>query len=181
LSFSPAHAVASCPGGPVTQTFVGRKDATAAAPPGQLPPADAPGDEALAKFKAQGFTAEDLGALIGAHTTSRQFVTDPSKAGASQDSTPGIWDILYYTQTILKKAPFTFQADANLAVQAEVGPVMQRFTRDVIGWNRSFAAAMAKLEMLGSTNKAAMVDCTSALPRGLFIRDSKTAAINARV
>jgi hypothetical protein len=91
LMFAGSHAVISCPGGPTTKTYVGRTDATVAAPTGQLPPPNVSAAEALSHFQAAGFTAQDLAALIGAHTASRQFNTDPSKAGAAQDITPGIW------------------------------------------------------------------------------------------
>lgn len=158
-----AYAVKSCPGGPTTQTFIGRKDATSPAPSGQLPSADVGGDEVLQHFKGKGFSAEDLGALIGAHTTSRQFTTDPKKAGASQDSTPSVWDILYYVQTILRAAPFIIPADTNLANQKEVGPVMKRFSMDKGGWDRSFVKAFAKMQLLGTKGQASLVDCTSAL------------------
>ena len=118
----------------------------------------------MAAFQARGFTAEDLGALIGAHTTARQFNTDPSKAGAPQDSTPGVWDLLYYAQTLMGVAPFSFQSDINLTKQPQVGPFMMRFAVDKLGWDSSFTRAMAKLEVLGIADKSVLIDCTSALP-----------------
>jgi len=103
------------------------------------PPADISGDAALRAFQAKGFTAEDLAAHIGSHSTARQFVTDLSRAGSPTDATPGIWDILYYAQTILKISPFTIPADANLVRQRAVGPFMKRFSLDKFEWDRSFA------------------------------------------
>lgn len=177
-----AHAVATCPSGPLTTTYVGRVDATVAAPDGQLPAANVTGDDALQHFQAQGFSAEDLAALIGAHTASRQFVTDPSDAGASQDTTPGIWDIIYYVQTLARSAPFSFQSDINLAAQDSVGPWMQKFSTDKASWDVSFTAAMAKMELLGSAGAGSMVDCTAALPQTHYRsrRDQKRAPIFAR-
>lgn len=98
----------SCPGGPTTKTvwsfafiglqrllifekYIGRVDATAAAPPNQLPAPNVTASEAKAHFLQAGFSSQDLAALIGAHTAARQFTVDPSKSGASEDSTPGIW------------------------------------------------------------------------------------------
>ncbi|TID24922.1 class II peroxidase [Venturia nashicola] len=173
LMFAGSHAVISCPGGPSTRTYIGRTDATGPAPDGQLPQANVGGDEALSHFQGQGFSAQDLAALIGSHTAARQFNTDPSKVGASQDSTPGIWDILYYMQTLLRTAPFSFQSDINLSKQNEVGPWMKRFAVDKIAWDRSFSAAMAKMELLGSKGAAGMVDCTSALPHSFALRSAK--------
>jgi hypothetical protein len=137
------------------------------------------GDEALSHFEGKGFSAGDLAALIGAHTSARQFTTDPSKAGTPEDTTPGVWDVLYYSETIAKTAPFTIQADANLVVQAQVGPVMKQFSTNKPGWDAAFASAMARLELL-EVASAGLVDCTSALPQAHTRRDAKAAAINAR-
>jgi len=71
--------------------YIGRVDATAAAPPNQLPAANVTASEAKAHFLQAGFSSKDLAALIGAHTAARQFIVDPSQSGASEDSTPGIW------------------------------------------------------------------------------------------
>jgi len=161
LMFAGSHAVVSCPGGPTTKTMVGRKDSTTPAPDGQLPAANVDGTDALNHFMAKGFSATDLGALIGAHSTGKEFTTDPTKAGTALDSTPGIWDILYYVQTLAKKAPFTLQSDINLSNQAQVGPVMKQFSTNKPAWDGAFATAMAKMELLG---QSATIDCTSALP-----------------
>lgn len=137
------------------------------------------GDEALQHFQSKGFTATDLGALIGSHSCTKQFNTDPSKAGAPSDDTPGVWDTKYYVETIAKTAPFTFESDTNLVNQADVGPVMKRFAGDKAGWDGAFAPAMTKLGLLGG-NQDDMIDCTSALPRAQRRRDVKAAPVNAR-
>ena len=121
--------------------YVGRKDSSIAAPAGELPPVNGSGDSLLAMFKAKGFTATDLAALIGAHSTSTQFFVDRSKAGAPQDSTPGIWDVTYYNETLKGTAPFTFESDKNLAAQAEVGPVFRSFVDNQLGWDDAFVPA----------------------------------------
>jgi hypothetical protein len=95
----------------------------------------------LQHFVAKGFTAQDLGALIGAHTASRQFNTDPADIGAPQDTTPGIWDIIYFVQTLLRQAPFSFQSDINLSQQESVGPYMQKFSTDKASWDAAFSSA----------------------------------------
>jgi hypothetical protein len=121
--------------------YVGRSDSSIATPAGQLPPVNGSGDSLLEMFTAKGFTATDLAALIGAHSTSTQFFVNKSQAGASQDSTPGIWDVTYYGQTLTGTAPFTFQSDKNLAAQAEVGPVFKSFVANQTGWNDAFVPA----------------------------------------
>jgi hypothetical protein len=121
--------------------YVGRKDSSTAAPAGQLPPVNGSGDSLLAMFKKKGFTATDLAALIGAHSTSKQFFVDQSQAGKSQDSTPGIWDVTYYGETLTGTAPFTFESDKNLAAQTEVAPVFKSFATNQTGWNAAFVPA----------------------------------------
>jgi hypothetical protein len=92
-------------------------------------------------FKAKGFSATDLAALIGAHTTSRQFFVDKKNDGTAQDSTPAVWDVLYYRQTLEGTAPFTFQSDKNLASQKEVEGPFKGFVGDQLGWNGAFVVA----------------------------------------
>lgn len=140
ISFAGAVAIASCPGGPKVKALIGRQDATQDAPQFQLPRPDVSGADAVAAFKAKGFSAEDLAALLGAHSASRQF-GDASKSGASQDSTPGIWDILYFGQTILKLASFTFVSDTNIANYKDTKPYFQRYSVDKGAWDSAFVPA----------------------------------------
>ena len=76
----PAHAIVACPGGPRITTYVGRKDSTNPAPGGLLPDVHASGDSLFALFADKCFSAVDLAALFGAHSTSKQFNTDTSNA-----------------------------------------------------------------------------------------------------
>lgn len=48
-------------------------------------------------MQAKGLDAVDTAALIGAHTSAKQFVTDPARAGAALDTTPGVWDVVSAT------------------------------------------------------------------------------------
>lgn len=72
IQFAGAHAIVTCPGGPRIQTFVGRKDSSNPAPDGFLPDVHASGDSLFALFQDKGFSAVDLAALLGAHSTSKQ-------------------------------------------------------------------------------------------------------------
>ena len=56
-----------------------------------MPDVHAPADDLIALFEDKTITPHDLTALMGAHSTSKQSGVDPSKAGASQDTTPGVW------------------------------------------------------------------------------------------
>ncbi|TID25011.1 class II peroxidase [Venturia nashicola] len=170
LMFAGSHAVVSCPGGPTTKTYIGRVDATAAAPPNQLPSANVSAADAKAHFAAAGFSSQDLAALIGSHTAARQFTVDTTKSGASEDSTPGLWDILYYLQLITKTSVFSFGVDKNLLADSDTGPIMKSFSINKSAWDAAFAPAMAKLEVLGAP--FTQIDCTGALPKSLFKRSA---------
>ncbi|OCK77054.1 class II peroxidase, partial [Lepidopterella palustris CBS 459.81] len=167
IQFAAATAILACPLGPKMPFHTGRHDSSVPAPPGLLPKVNDTGDFLFSLFKARGFTAIDTAALIGAHTTSRQFFVNPSQAGAAQDTTPGVWDVLYYGETLAGSAPFTFQSDINLAEQAEVGKAFRGFVDDQFGWDQAFVAAMVKMSLLGLNGGLdSLVDCSAALPAG---------------
>ena len=42
----------------------------------------------------KGFSPAEIAALLGAHTSAKQFEFDPSHAGAPLDDTPGVWDVV---------------------------------------------------------------------------------------
>lgn len=50
---------------------------------------------------------------------------------------------------------------------------MRKFSLDKYSWDRSFSAAMAKMELLGTNGAASLYDCTSALPRSFALRSAK--------
>jgi hypothetical protein len=88
-----------CPLGPRVRSFVGRKDSSVAAAR-LLPNPFASADSLIALFEDKTIKANGLAALIGAHTTSQQRFVNASRANDPQDSTPGVWDVLYYGQTL---------------------------------------------------------------------------------
>ena len=130
IAFAGAHATLSCPLGPTVKTMIGRKDSATPAPSESLLPGNATlsADIILSLFADKGFSAPDVAALIGAHSSAQQFFVDPTKAGAAQDRTPGIWDVDYYTDTIANNpAVFTFQSDKNIAADPRSGPTFRSF------------------------------------------------------
>ena len=110
-------AVVSCPGGPRIRNFVGRKDNSQAGPTGKLPNPFQSAQSLIDMFTAKTFTANDLVALIGAHTASKQKFVDTSRSGTPQDSTPGKWDTKYYSETLSSdnSTILVFPSDRNLA------------------------------------------------------------------
>ena len=107
----------------------------------------------------------DLAALIGAHTTAKQRLADPSKAGTALDSTVGKWDNKYYSETKRGKAPFTLQSDKNVAQHPLTALPFSTFALSKGAWDAAFVSAMQKMSMLGVESDG-LIDCTSALPGG---------------
>jgi hypothetical protein len=111
-------AAVSCPLGPRVRSFVGRKDSSVPAPKGRLPSVTDDGETLVALFADKTISLGELIALIGAHTASRQRFVDPTRFGAPQDSSPGVWDVSWYSETISDDPPpeiFIFDSDLELA------------------------------------------------------------------
>lgn len=121
VQFSAQVAVVVCPLGPRSRTFIGRLDSSSACPDGLLPPADGSAAYNIELFRNKTIEPHGLTALIGAHTTSQQFFVDVDRAGDPQDSTPGIWDVLFYSQVLDGGPPrvFQFESDINLSTAPE--------------------------------------------------------------
>lgn len=129
---------------------------------------------------SKGFSAIDLAALIGAHTTAKQRFADPSKAGASLDSTVGTWDNKFYSETKSGKAPFTLQADKNVAQNPLTAIPFDSFALSKGAWDLAFVNAMTKMSMLG-VDGSGLLDCTSALPGGSRKREIKSSNVFDRL
>lgn len=132
VQFSAQVAVVVCPLGPRSRTFIGRLDSSEACPDGLLPPSDGSAAFNIELFRNKTIEPHGLTALIGAHTTSQQFFVDVDRAGDPQDSTPGIWDILFYSQ-VLNGAPprvFMFPSDINLSQAPESAAEFLKFAND---------------------------------------------------
>lgn len=167
IVFAGSHAIVTCPGGPRIQTYVGRKDSNVMAPPGLLPDVNASADSLYKLFQDKGFDASDLAALLGAHSTSNQFHFDESapNAGLPQDSTPGVWDVKYYSDTTAPpQGVLVLPSDAKLAAHATVGKEFKSFVGNAGKWNGKFAIAMARMTRFGSDGLKGLTECTGALP-----------------
>ena len=127
-------AAVTCPLGPRGRTFVGRLDSNASAPHGLLPPEDGSAEFLVDLFRNKTISPHGLAALIGAHTTSQQRFVDPKRALDPQDSTPGVWDVLFYKQVLglapVPKRIFFFRSDKNLAAMGETMNEMGQFAGD---------------------------------------------------
>ncbi|ORY67207.1 heme peroxidase [Pseudomassariella vexata] len=96
-----------------------------------------------------------LVALVVAHTTSQQNLADTSRAGDPQDSTPGVWDVLFYGQTQgtarTPKRVFKFSSDIALSQHPKTKPEWQEFAGngDQKHWNEDYAREYIRLSLLG--------------------------------
>ncbi|KAH0400898.1 heme peroxidase, partial [Aureobasidium melanogenum] len=167
IQFGAAHAVVTCPLGPRVRTFVGRKDSTQAAPQGLMPSVTMSADQIISLFEDKTIQPHDLAALLGAHSTSQQFNVDKTKAGFGQDSTPGVWDVSFYNETLqpgTNSKVFKFQSDLVTANDSRVSDEWHKFIGDQSHWNGDYASAYVRLSMLGVNNINNLTECTKVLP-----------------
>lgn len=118
-------------------------------------------------FADKGISAAQLAALVGAHSTSRQFFVDttPPAEGEPQDDTPGIWDVDFYANTANPPAGvFVFPSDVALMNDPVSGPVFQGFVGKQGKWDGAFIKAMTALSLLGRNGSTGLTDCTLSLP-----------------
>jgi Peroxidase len=148
IQFAAKHAVVTCPLGPRIKAYVGRKDSSKPSPTGLLPDVNDSADSLIALFNDKTITPHMLTALVGAHSTSKQFVTDTKLAGESQDSTPGIWDVLFYNQTLQPLPPkakvFKFASDLALSKHPLIIDEWKQFIPDQQHWNEVRFPKIAK-------------------------------------
>jgi catalase (peroxidase I) len=151
------HGTITCPKGPRVRTYVGRKDATRAAPTGLLPDVHDSADNLIALFERKGFSAHDLAALVGAHASAKQRFVD-------------VWDVEFYNDTLnqpTKNNPniFVLPSDEVLSVHPKVNDEWKSFVGDQPHWNEDYAKAYVKMSLNGVTNLKDLKDCTRTLPR----------------
>lgn len=138
IQFAAKHAVVTCPLGPRTRVFVGRKDSSKDAPTGLMPSVTQSPDDIIALFNDKTIIPHDLTALLGAHSASQQFFVNTSLSGKPQDSTPGVWDVAFYNETLQSAPPkgiFQFQSDLKLAVDSRMSDEWQAFVGAQSHWN----------------------------------------------
>lgn len=124
---------------------------------------------------SKGFSPIDLAALIGAHTTAKQRVTAPDQP-QELDSTVGVWDNKYFSETKSGKAPYTLPSDKGIAQNPLTMLPFNTFALSKGAWDLAFVNAMKKMSMLGVDSKG-LIDCTSALPGGSKKRDVKSSDV----
>lgn len=157
-------AVVTCPLGPRIRFFTGRATGTAS-PEGLLPDVNANAPSLIKLFQDKTIDVEGLVALVGAHTASNQFFVNKAKSGFPQDTTPGIWDVSFYTE-VLKGTPsqrvFQFNSDKVLANFSQSNPEWTEFAANNADaqedWNEDYSQAYVRLSLLGQNNINKMAD-----------------------
>jgi hypothetical protein len=132
IEFAAAVAISSCPLGPRVRALVGRKDSSEAAPLHSMPGSRDSISSILEKFKAKGFNGDDVVALMGTHSVAVQVNDDPAQAGKSLDSTPSIYDLKFYQETLDGTAPYSLQSDKGLANNTEVSGSRRSNARSIL-------------------------------------------------
>ncbi|KAF2641323.1 ligninase LG6 precursor [Massarina eburnea CBS 473.64] len=164
------HATITCPKGPRVRTFIGRKDATQANPTDKLPDVHDSADNLIALFQRKGFSAHDLAALVGAHAAAKQRFVDPSAAGMPLDTTPGVWDVEFYNDTLNNQGGknekvFVLPSDKVLSTHPKVSDEWNAFVGDQPHWNEDYAKAYVRMSLLGVQNLKDLRECTKTLPK----------------
>lgn len=147
------------------------QDATKAAPDGLLPSVSSDANTLFDLFRDKTISPHDLAALVGAHSTSQQFTTSPNLIkdfGKPQDTTPGVWDVSFYNETIqptpLPKT-FRFASDSVIAKDPRTSDEWNSFIGDQKHWNEDYAKAYIRLSLLGVNVINGMTECTKTLPK----------------
>jgi hypothetical protein len=181
IAVSASVAIVSCPGGPRIKTYVGRNDSSTGSQRNALPSPFADGETNYQLFLKKGINETELAGLMGAHSVSKAFGTLNITVGASQDTTPGVWDVTYYSE-VFKPCPgmTPFTSDTNLAQHPKVGPEMAKMINNKARFNFMFTNAMEKMMRMG-VNQNNLVECTNWIPRGTDNRERRGNAINARI
>lgn len=175
VQYAHHHATVSCPKGPRVRAFIGRKDATKANSKDLLPNTRDDPTNLINMFGRKGISPRELIALLGAHATARQRFVDTSPAAVNKplDTTPGIWDVEFYNDTLnnpsgstAQQKIFVLPSDKALSQHPTTRGDWRSFVGNQGGWNVDYARAYTKVSMFGVKQEqlAQMVDCTKTLP-----------------
>ncbi|KAI2464718.1 putative class II peroxidase [Annulohypoxylon bovei var. microspora] len=161
-------ATVCCPGGPRIKLYVGRKDDSKAGPTGKLPFQYQDAHAIVDLFVAKTFTSNDLVALVGAHTVSKQKFVDTSRSNAPQDTTPSVWDMDFYSETIAgdNKTILIFHSDKSISSYSQTQAQFKTFagSNGKSLWSPAYAQAYFRMSFLGVNNLNSLTDITQVLP-----------------
>ncbi|KIJ56364.1 class II peroxidase [Sphaerobolus stellatus SS14] len=189
IQFAAAVGITNCPGAPRLQFLAGRPNATAPAPDGLIPEPQNTVTQILERMGDAGFSPAELIALLASHSIARADLVDPNIHAAPFDSTPFEFDTQIFLEVLLKGTGFPSNATNNTGEVASPLPLgdgdnvgelrlesdfnLARDPRTACDWqgyidqqesmSAAFAAAMAKLAVVGQ-NTRNFVDCSEVIP-----------------
>ncbi|KAA8913462.1 heme peroxidase [Sphaerosporella brunnea] len=148
-----------CPGGPVIETWVGRRDARWRNPTGLLPDVNDSVLKMVARFKDMGFNVRDLMALIGAiRPRNRGLSTPPELENPRiRHQTSGM--LSFYGETLNDTVPEGV-FDSPLTTSSR-GTRRQGTDQD--DWDEDYARAHEQMSLLGQ-DRSKLTRCTEILP-----------------
>jgi hypothetical protein len=151
-------ATVTCPLGPRIRTFVGRPDDARVPPDGLLPDVRDSADAMIKLFADKTIKPHGLAALVGAHTTSQQRFFDTQRALDPQDSTPGVWDVKFYPQTLQKNTPgrvLKFPSDVVLSTDPRIADEWAEFAGNggQEHWNDVSKSCKSEFQMILTINR----------------------------
>ncbi|KAF8528404.1 manganese peroxidase [Hysterangium stoloniferum] len=199
IQFATAVGITNCPGAPRLEFLAGRPNATAPAPDGLVPGPQDSVATIFARFAdAGGFTPKEVIALLAAHTIAHVHFVDPTIDDAPLDTTPSTFDTQFFLEVLLKgvgfpgtsgnpgeslsplpigdaenEGEFRLTSDFLLARDPETACTWQGFINEQEKMTSAFAAAMAKLAVVGqdTTN---FVDCSEVIPAAIPFNKAAT-------
>ncbi|KAJ7175027.1 putative versatile peroxidase [Mycena crocata] len=183
IQFAGAVGVSNCPGAPRVPFLFGRPTATAPSPIGLVPEPFDTITDVLARFAEVGFSPEEVVALLASHTIAAADHVDETIPGKRSpfDSTPGVFDTQLFIEVQLRGVLFPgdgshpgqvespleglirLNTDASLARDSRTACIWQSFATNQAKMQREFAAAMAKMALIGHS-ASKMVDCSDVIP-----------------
>ncbi|KZT40748.1 manganese peroxidase isozyme 3 [Sistotremastrum suecicum HHB10207 ss-3] len=189
IQFAAAVGITNCPGAPRLSFKSGRPNAVAPAPDGLIPEPQQTITDILARFAdAGGFSPAEVVALLASHTIARSDHVDPQISAVPFDSTPFVFDTQVFVEVQLRGVGFPgtggnqgeaesplpqssgldvgemrLLSDSNLARDSRTACIWQGFVGQQTKMVNAFAAAMAKLSVLGQ-NPGSLIDCSEAVP-----------------
>ncbi|EJD37601.1 generic peroxidase [Auricularia subglabra TFB-10046 SS5] len=179
IQFGAAVGLSLCPGAPTIPAFVGRPNATMAAPDLTVPePFDDP-DKIFARMADAGFTPVELIHLLASHSIADQAGVDPEPQvlGAPFDSTPFSFDSQVFLEVLFEgilfpgsgpnpgelmsplPGEFRLQSDKRFSLHNETACAWQENALSQSAMASNFQTAFTKLSLLGHDQNS-LLDCS---------------------
>ncbi|KAI0047650.1 class II peroxidase [Auriscalpium vulgare] len=181
IQFAGAVGITNCPGAPRLEFLLGRPPPVAPAVDLLVPEPFDNVTKILARFADAGFSPIEVVFLLASHSIAAADLVDPTIPATPFDSTPGIFDSQVYLEVLLNGTAFPgtagnqgealsplagemrLDSDRELATDPRTACFWQANVDEQLLVQVGFAAAMAKLAVLGQNTKT-LTDCSDVIP-----------------